>query len=172
VATRGGRPRTVNSTSSPTCMHVLRRGWVRFLVPKLEDLGLELGNRPGRAALERPSRAEVALRGLYDVRWATGDHREQQPRLGTEATNRAGIGVGRGEDDLEILEVERIAAESQISEPRPGLGHGVQDEKDHALAAVVTQRMEARPDGEREVGRRSEERRVGKECRSRWSPYH
>ena len=22
------------------------------------------------------------------------------------------------------------------------------------------------------VGRRSEERRVGKECRSRWSPYH
>ena len=23
-----------------------------------------------------------------------------------------------------------------------------------------------------EVARRSEERRVGKECRSRWSPYH
>ena len=23
-----------------------------------------------------------------------------------------------------------------------------------------------------EFGRRSEERRVGKECRSRWSPYH
>ena len=23
-----------------------------------------------------------------------------------------------------------------------------------------------------EVGKRSEERRVGKECRSRWSPYH
>ena len=26
--------------------------------------------------------------------------------------------------------------------------------------------------GERMVGQRSEERRVGKECRSRWSPYH
>src|SRR6266511_4626334 len=26
--------------------------------------------------------------------------------------------------------------------------------------------------GDDEVGRRSEERRVGKECRSRWSPYH
>src|SRR5207245_5552053 len=74
-----------------------------------------------------------------------------QPKLGTEATNRAGIGVGRGEDGLEILEVERLAAESQISEPRPRLGQGVQDEKDHALAAVVTQRMEARTDGEREV---------------------
>ena len=24
----------------------------------------------------------------------------------------------------------------------------------------------------KETGRRSEERRVGKECRSRWSPYH
>src|SRR2546426_896911 len=29
------------------------------------------------------------------------------------------------------------------------------------------------PNGRREPGlRRSEERRVGKECRSRWSPYH
>ena len=26
--------------------------------------------------------------------------------------------------------------------------------------------------GAREAGHRSEERRVGKECRSRWSPYH
>src|SRR2546422_7276351 len=26
--------------------------------------------------------------------------------------------------------------------------------------------------GELELGERSEERRVGKECRSRWSPYH
>src|SRR3712207_8878478 len=30
--------------------------------------------------------------------------------------------------------------------------------------------IERRPDGENR--RRSEERRVGKECRSRWSPYH
>jgi len=27
-------------------------------------------------------------------------------------------------------------------------------------------------DTERDVLQRSEERRVGKECRSRWSPYH
>ena len=35
-------------------------------------------------------------------------------------------------------------------------------------------RREEIPDGEARVsgGRRSEERRVGKECRSRWSPYH
>src|SRR5574341_2413716 len=29
-----------------------------------------------------------------------------------------------------------------------------------------------KPPNQRNVGMRSEERRVGKECRSRWSPYH
>src|SRR5260370_41074059 len=32
--------------------------------------------------------------------------------------------------------------------------------------------LEASLDGLKLQGRRSEERRVGKECRSRWSPYH
>ena len=32
--------------------------------------------------------------------------------------------------------------------------------------------LETRPDSPGEPGMRSEERRVGKECRSRWSPYH
>src|SRR5256885_3222727 len=39
----------------------------------------------------------------------------------------------------------------------------IAEAKDHGLAAVVW----SYPRGER-----SEERRVGKECRSRWSPYH
>src|SRR2546422_5161006 len=33
-------------------------------------------------------------------------------------------------------------------------------------------RSAGRPMGSLSAGRRSEERRVGKECRSRWSPYH
>src|SRR3712207_7983280 len=33
-------------------------------------------------------------------------------------------------------------------------------------------RLEGRGPGGRGRGSRSEERRVGKECRSRWSPYH
>ena len=37
---------------------------------------------------------------------------------------------------------------------------------------VSTNEMERKPDGSIHVRRRSEERRVGKECRSRWSPYH
>ena len=43
-------------------------------------------------------------------------------------------------------------------------------------AAVVTlEASQVRPVGKREITHareRSEERRVGKECRSRWSPYH
>ena len=47
--------------------------------------------------------------------------------------------------------------------------------------AIVAGRLEAPPGGwgtidlpiaARAAGMRSEERRVGKECRSRWSPYH
>src|SRR2546422_11732917 len=34
------------------------------------------------------------------------------------------------------------------------------------------QRLQAGDGLPRRVGKRSEERRVGKECRSRWSPYH
>src|SRR3712207_9566555 len=50
-----------------------------------------------------------------------------------------------------------------IKEPPPPLGEarpGVPD----ALATLVTWALAKDP--------RSEERRVGKECRSRWSPYH
>ena len=32
--------------------------------------------------------------------------------------------------------------------------------------------MMTKPDGSPMTKQRSEERRVGKECRSRWSPYH
>src|SRR5256885_13617265 len=40
-------------------------------------------------------------------------------------------------------------------------------------AAVLHQQLVLRQDGAQPLeGDRSEERRVGKECRSRWSPYH
>src|SRR2546426_2462976 len=39
-----------------------------------------------------------------------------------------------------------------------------------ALAVPLEQRDPDREEGD--SGERSEERRVGKECRSRWSPYH
>src|SRR2546422_4557192 len=47
--------------------------------------------------------------------------------------------------------------------------------REHHALLPVTDRPRTPPDEEesnRAVVRRSEERRVGKECRSRWSPYH
>ena len=43
---------------------------------------------------------------------------------------------------------------------------GVWEGINHALVMAVRKEMG------REASPRSEERRVGKECRSRWSPYH
>jgi len=58
--------------------------------------------------------------------------------------------VGRGEAGFEAARIDRVF-NRRLTERQP--------------AAVV------RPASESEVVR-SEERRVGKECRSRWSPYH
>src|SRR2546422_10120987 len=43
-------------------------------------------------------------------------------------------------------------------------------DEERAVLPHVGERREPLP--RRRVGERSEERRVGKECRSRWSPYH
>ena len=37
---------------------------------------------------------------------------------------------------------------------------------------IINDKDMLKPDGTLEIPDRSEERRVGKECRSRWSPYH
>src|SRR2546430_13652110 len=42
----------------------------------------------------------------------------------------------------------------------------------HAGATLTTTDVARDPATDRQGGVRSEERRVGKECRSRWSPYH
>src|SRR5256885_16646863 len=44
--------------------------------------------------------------------------------------------------------------------------HAVADDKRGAHLALSLERLDHL------TGKRSEERRVGKECRSRWSPYH
>ena len=41
-----------------------------------------------------------------------------------------------------------------------------------ALVVLLYQRQNSEVGGTCRGDRRSEERRVGKECRSRWSPYH
>ena len=44
--------------------------------------------------------------------------------------------------------------------------------KYYTVIVVKIDAFESQIINERHFGNRSEERRVGKECRSRWSPYH
>src|SRR5256885_8481894 len=73
---------------------------------------------------------------------------------------------------------EPAAAATATAEPRGGT-ETVLVVEDAASVRMVTRQVLGRfgyvvleaPNGETAL-RRSEERRVGKECRSRWSPYH
>src|SRR2546425_11270125 len=55
---------------------------------------------------------------------------------------------------------------------RKGMPAHAVREPPYGGAALLSARDRSLKDGEYHVGARSEERRVGKECRSRWSPYH
>src|SRR3712207_7335198 len=67
----------------------------------------------------------------------------------------------RGPAHDELAEPEQ-RRERQDRQERPAGTPGAPE----GVAEVVE------PGGPEDVRRRSEERRVGKECRSRWSPYH
>src|SRR3712207_8397816 len=58
------------------------------------------------------------------------------------------------------------ARHRRVEPAQPGAALG-----DGLLIGAVQRDVGAHPRGEAGAGR-SEERRVGKECRSRWSPYH
>src|SRR5256885_13987423 len=66
--------------------------------------------------------------------------------------------------------VRRFVASAELGDPLPAL----KDRPHPPERSRIAQRIAMHQD---EIGRvaladRSEERRVGKECRSRWSPYH
>src|SRR2546426_5015782 len=78
----------------------------------------------------------------------------------------------RGEQLVRPLEagdqdpcLERDVAEQKVQELRQVAAHRTPVERDHGAGATAAERLER-------LDARSEERRVGKECRSRWSPYH
>ena len=74
--------------------------------------------------------------------------------------------------DIEAL-AERLDHAWETATTIPPLTESVGPLSPADAYAIQTRWSEMRARrGERTVGRRSEERRVGKECRSRWSPYH
>src|SRR2546425_13196945 len=111
--------------------------------------------------LHRPDRVPDEPRPLLGVE---GHIRPEQYPLGPEERQSAFHGVPCAEEGgvaVEHLEiVERPPAEARQGDRVVGvLGAAAELVEPAARAAL-------------EVRQRSEERRVGKECRSRWSPYH
>ena len=57
--------------------------------------------------------------------------------------------------------------------PDPGIACANGERLDHQSTRLTRLPFDGLPDDcTQTVGKRSEERRVGKECRARWSPYH
>ena len=67
---------------------------------------------------------------------------------------------------------------SDLSRPaaapaRPGTASRGGDAKSQKQISVLTEQLQDKKKENKDLqAKRSEERRVGKECRSRWSPYH
>src|SRR5256885_15030138 len=73
----------------------------------------------------------------------------------------------------------RLGLATRLEQPHPGVHSLGETDLVQQLGMLVTETLEIRGALERQPSRqialdhlRSEERRVGKECRSRWSPYH
>src|SRR3989440_7293370 len=67
---------------------------------------------------------------------------------------------------------ERLLPRHRRPAPGGGLPGGVPAPRLRRRLRPPAERPGLRPRERRSRARRSEERRVGKECRSRWSPYH
>ena len=118
---------------------------LRFQVGRgvLEALGIEFDLRPG----------DIAARGNF----CTVD------RAGRITDRRA----GRISTDLCVRLTERLRTIRL-----PGVEVLVEPVKEHRFVLVLRARSRAGAAKLSAQLSRSEERRVGKECRSRWSPYH
>src|SRR3989441_8603655 len=114
-------------------------------------------NRPRRGS-RRPGRGGCVLRPRWTLR------EKEAAGRSTSGCRLRRLPWFSGARTITRLELPTIATE------RPGMSERVLLADDHA---VVRQGLRALLEKRGlEVVGRSEERRVGKECRSRWSPYH
>src|SRR5256884_6753849 len=118
---------------------------------------------PGRTQ-DRPGRLGPHTHG-GEVR----AHRDSRPRAGAAGREHRAAVVERGirpRIDAGVVRVEAVAHLRQV-------GAWDLEELEAKLRAEPGGHAERDEIGElRQRALRSEERRVGKECRSRWSPYH
>src|ERR1039458_8800883 len=95
--------------------------------------------------------------------------RQSIERQRTLALQAANLQVSRAQETL--AQLDRFLSDSAQSDCA-GLSAG-RTAAELQFASVLRENMQHfREELQSDVRKRSEERRVGKECRSRWSPYH
>ena len=83
------------------------------------------------------------------------------------------VRAGMQRDRIEAERSAGQAAQAKLGEEKRGLDMARERQAAEVeLRRIANARAEAEAKAARVVAERSEERRVGKECRSRWSPYH
>src|SRR6266478_9224164 len=122
------------------------------------------------ALLRTLAPAEIGIGAAY----LSGEPRQGRSGIGYGLLRDARPDVVVGAPSLTIAEVD--AALERLSGTT---GAGSRSERTRILSALLGRAPTEERDflgrlmlGELRQGARSEERRVGKECRSRWSPYH
>ena len=122
------------------------------------------GNQEKAAELMRVAAADAEQLKDSESRYAEVDRKLKEFALGLPNIPHESVPVGKSSDDN--VEVRRVGAPRAFAfapKDHADLGAGLKL-LDFDVAAKIA--------GARFAVMRSEERRVGKECRSRWSPYH
>ena len=127
---------------------------------RLEQLLAESPGRPGDAALEQHVEACAVCQGLLaalasdaaTARWCRLQARWK------EVTSAAGVFLDQ------LADTPPVGAGAESGQPQAWV--------DTVPASPLIPDSRSAEPVVPEPGLRSEERRVGKECRSRWSPYH
>ena len=115
------------------------------------------GESRGEPCAPRWARARDALLARLPSWWRPVTDPHVRLAAGTECVGALAV-VG---DRLAVLDVEGAVGLRSLLDDAPGIV------LDHPRVIAVTRLRRRAAKAER-----SEERRVGKECRSRWSPYH
>ena len=157
--------------------------------PRLREQGLVVQELPGEVLVYDLARHEAhCLSPLAAAIWRACDGRTTADQIGRQL---AAGGAGRLEADVVRLTLDRLAAARLLEGERAG-GTRLPPNSRRALlrraaaigglsvlslsaptAALAISCLPAGSCVDKQCANgRSEERRVGKECRSRWSPYH